>query len=52
MVLAFNPRTREAEADGSLNSRTACSTEKVPGQPRLHGETLSWGKKNLRSPFK
>ena len=37
----FNPSTREAEAGGSLSSRPAWSTELVPGQPRLHRETLS-----------
>jgi hypothetical protein len=39
---AFNPSTREAEADGSLSSRPAWSTKWVPGQPGLHRETLSW----------
>ena len=38
---AFNPSTREAEADGFLSSRPAWSTEWVPGQPGLHRETLS-----------
>jgi hypothetical protein len=41
VVLAFNPSTREAEAGRSLNSRPACSTDRVSGQPGLHGETLS-----------
>jgi hypothetical protein len=41
----FNPSTREAEAGGFLSSRTAWSTEWVPGQPGLHTETLSWKKK-------
>ena len=38
MTLAFNPST---EADGSLSLRSAWSIEQVPGQPRLHRETLS-----------
>jgi hypothetical protein len=41
VVHAFNPSTWEAEAGGFLNSRTAWSTELVPGQPGLHRETLS-----------
>ena len=39
VVHAFNPSTLEAEASGSL--RPAWSTEWVPGQSRLHRETLS-----------
>jgi hypothetical protein len=38
---AFNPSTREAEAGRFLSSRPAWSTERVPGQPGLHRETLS-----------
>jgi hypothetical protein len=38
---AFNPSTCEAEAGRFLSSRPAWSTEWVPGQPRLHRETLS-----------
>jgi hypothetical protein len=38
---AFNPSTREAEAGGFLSSRPAWSTDRVPGQPGLHRETLS-----------
>jgi hypothetical protein len=38
---AFNPSTWEAEAGGFLSSRPAWSTERVPGQPGLHRETLS-----------
>jgi hypothetical protein len=38
---ACNPSTREAEAGGFLSSRPAWSTERVPGQPGLHRETLS-----------
>ena len=37
----FNPNTWEAEAGGFLSLRPAWSTEIVPGQPRLHRETLS-----------
>jgi hypothetical protein len=43
---AFNPSTWEAEAGGFLSSRPAWSTEWVPGQPRLHRETLSGKNKN------
>uniref|UniRef100_A0ABK0LLZ5 Protein archease n=1 Tax=Rattus norvegicus TaxID=10116 RepID=A0ABK0LLZ5_RAT len=42
----FNPSTQEAEAGGSLSLRLAWSTERVPAQPGLHRETLSW-KKNV-----
>ena len=38
---AFNPSTEEAKAEGALSSRPAWSTKQVPGQPRLHRETLS-----------
>jgi hypothetical protein len=38
---AFNPSTWEAKAGGSLSSRPAWSTERVPGQPGLHRETLT-----------
>jgi hypothetical protein len=38
---AFNPSTWEAEAGEFLSSRPAWSTERVPGQPGLHRETLS-----------
>jgi hypothetical protein len=34
----FNPSTKEGKAGGSLSSRSAWSTEQVPGQ---HKETLS-----------
>ncbi|GAB1297222.1 Intraflagellar transport protein 172 homolog [Apodemus speciosus] len=37
----FNPSTREAEAEGLLSSRPAWSTERAPGQPGLHRETLT-----------
>jgi hypothetical protein len=41
---AFNPSTWEAEAGRFLNLRPAWSTEWAPGQPELHGETLSLNK--------
>jgi hypothetical protein len=43
VVHAFNPSTREAEAEagGFLSSRPAWSTKWVPGQTELHRETLS-----------
>jgi hypothetical protein len=41
----FNPSTWEAEAGRFLSSGPAWSTEWVPGQPRLHRETLSRKKK-------
>ena len=38
----FNPSTWEAEAGESLvSSRPAWPTERVPGHPEIHGETLS-----------
>jgi hypothetical protein len=37
----FNPGTSEAEAGVSLSLSPAWSIELVPGQPGLHGETLS-----------
>jgi hypothetical protein len=43
---AFNPSTWEAEAGEFLNLRPAWSTERVPGQPGLHRETLSRKSKN------
>jgi hypothetical protein len=50
---AFNPSTWEAkaEAGGFLSSRPAWSTEWVPGQPGLHRETLSRGKKKKKGSF-
>jgi hypothetical protein len=45
VVHALNPSTWEVEAGEFLSSRPAWSTEWVPGQPRLHRETLSWKKK-------
>ena len=47
MVHNFDPSTREtetkaeAEAGRSLSSRPTWFIEGVPGQPGLHGETLS-----------
>jgi hypothetical protein len=38
---AFNPHTWEAKAGGFLSSRTAWSTELVPGQLGLYRKTLS-----------
>ena len=38
VVHAFNPSTR---AVGYISCRPAWSTDLVPGQPRLHKETLS-----------
>jgi hypothetical protein len=40
MVHFFNPSTQEAEAVGSLSLRPTWYTERVPGQPGLHRETL------------
>jgi hypothetical protein len=40
MAHAFNPSTQETEAGGLLSLRPAWSTEKAPGQPGLHRETL------------
>jgi hypothetical protein len=40
------PSLWEAEAGASLSLRPAWSTEKIPGQPGLHRETLS-GKTKL-----
>ena len=43
VALAFNPSNGEAEAEagGSLSSRSIWSTEQVPGQLRLFRESLS-----------
>ena len=38
---AFNPNTWEAEAGGSLSSRSTWYAEQVPGQSELHRETVS-----------
>jgi hypothetical protein len=41
VVHSFNLSTKQAEADKSLSSRPAWSSEKDPGKPGLHRETLS-----------
>jgi hypothetical protein len=41
VVHTFDSSTQEAEGDRSLCLRPAWSTEQVPGQPRLHKETLN-----------
>ena len=49
----FNPSTREAEIGGSLSSKSAWSTERIPGQPGLlHRETLSQKKSKKRKKRK
>ena len=45
MVRTFNPGISEAEAVRSMSLKTAWSTELVPGQPKLHRETLFQEKK-------
>jgi hypothetical protein len=42
----FNPSTWEAKAGKFLSLRSAWFTERVPGQPVLHRETLSQKNKN------
>jgi hypothetical protein len=46
-VRTFNPGISEAEAVRSMSLKTAWSIELVPGQPKLHRETLFQEKKNL-----
>ena len=41
---AFNPSTQEAEAGGSLRVQSQFGLQRVPGQLRLHRETLSQNK--------
>ena len=41
----FNPGISEAEAVRSMSLKTAWSIELVPGQPKLHRETLFQEKK-------
>ena len=41
VACAFNPSTWDAETGRFLSSRSAWSTEWVPGQPGLYRETLS-----------
>jgi hypothetical protein len=48
----FNPSTGEAEAGGFLSSRTAMSTEWVPGQPGLHRKTVSKNKNKKQKKVK
>jgi hypothetical protein len=48
VVHTFNPSTREAEA-ADLSSRPTWSTERVPGQPDLHRETLVFKQQQLTS---
>jgi hypothetical protein len=43
-VPTFNPSTQEAETGRSLSLRPAWFTERVPGQPGLHRETMSGNK--------
>jgi hypothetical protein len=45
MILLKSKSVQEVEAGGFQSSRTAWSTERVPGQPGLHRETLSQKKK-------
>lgn len=40
----FNPSTQDAEASGSLSSKSALSKEGVPRQPGLHREILKQNK--------
>jgi hypothetical protein len=41
VVIRLQFQHSEGRADTSLSSRSAWSTEQVPGQPGLHRETLS-----------
>jgi hypothetical protein len=53
--ISFRPgggRAQEAEAGGALYSRSAWSTEGVPGQPALNRETLSQTRKQTKIPFR
>jgi hypothetical protein len=52
MAHAFNPSTWEADTGRFLSSRPAWSTERVPGQPGLHRETLSRKTKNIQNKTK
>jgi hypothetical protein len=49
---AFDPSTREAEADRFLSLRPAWSTKWVPGQPGLYRETLSQKNKKQKTKQK
>jgi hypothetical protein len=46
----FNSSTQEEQTGLFLSLRLAWSTEQVPGQPRLHRETLSQKKKKCCWP--
>jgi hypothetical protein len=46
---AFNPSTWEAEVGQFLSSRSAWSTEFVPGQPGLYRETVPGKTKNKQN---
>ena len=48
MAHAFNPRTWEAGRGIALSSRLPWSTQRVPGQPELHRETLFQKKKERK----
>ena len=50
MVHAFTISTQEAEAGESLSLRIAWSIDGVPGQSKLHNETLFQNKPNDK-PF-
>jgi len=50
VVCAFNPSSQEVESEAvrSLSGRPAAwPTEKVPAQPRLHREVMSWWGKSI-----
>ena len=50
---AFNHRTWKAKAGQiSVRSKSAWSTEWIPGQPGLHRETLSWKNKQKEETLK
>jgi hypothetical protein len=48
-MYSFYPSTQEAEAGKSLNSRSAWSTDLVPGQPGLHRETCLGNKQTNKT---
>ena len=49
VVQAFNPNSKKAKAGEFLEFK-ASLVYRVPGQPELHGEILSWkAKKNLKN---
>ena len=49
-VYIFNHSTKEAEASGSLSSRPACSTERVPRQSGLYRKATSLKTNQLTNP--